>query len=182
MRITSGQFRGTNLITPEDDSIRPTSDKARQGIFNSILSGKYNFSLRGASVLDGTCGTGAMGIEALSRGAKFCHFVDQSQDSIALTRRNIDKINIDKSRYQISTANVASLQSDTAFDLVCLDPPYGQNLLPDMIAHILTLSGITDNTLFIIEEDVRTHITVPLKVLDRKTYVAAQILYAKMPV
>lgn len=182
MRITSGQFRGTQLFTPENEDIRPTSDMARQAIFNSILSGKYHFTLRDCVVLDGTCGTGAMGIEALSRGAKFCHFVDQDSTSIKLTQRNLDKVQLTKDRFKITQSKLTAFQTDQKFDLVCLDPPYGHNLLPDMIAHMLTLSGITNDTLFILEEDAKTHVSLPLTILDRRRYGAAQIIYAKKPV
>ncbi len=181
MRITSGEFRGTELLTPQTDQIRPTSDKARQAIFNSLLSGKHGFSLHGAAVLDGTCGTGAMGIEALSRGARFCQFVDSDQDSLALTKKNLEKIKIDKVRFNLTKSQLSSFQSELSFDLVCLDPPYGQNLLPEMVNHLLGFSGITKNTLFILEEDARTPVSIPLNIIDRRKYGATQIIYAKTP-
>src|SRR5579871_5952285 len=86
MRITAGQWRGRKLAVPEGTAVRPTSDKVRQAIFNILLAHGLP---RRAVVLDGFCGTGALGLEALSRGAAHATFIDKSRESLAFCRRNI---------------------------------------------------------------------------------------------
>ena len=131
MRIIGGKYRGRSLFTPSDDRIRPTTDRVRESLFN-IISHMPGFDFNGAYVLDMFCGTGALGIEALSRGGDHCSFVDSNRQSITLTKRNGEKIlEKDSATYLNMTATKAA--SDTrlpakAANLVFLDPPYGNDL------------------------------------------------------
>ena len=90
MRIVGGKFRGRPLATPEGGETRPTSDKVRESIFNILAHGIAGFSLEGARVLDLFAGTGALGLEALSRGAAYCLFVEEGAEGRALIRRNVE--------------------------------------------------------------------------------------------
>lgn len=182
MKITGGRWRGIPLNTPSTDEIRPTSDKARQAVFNSLLSGRFDLDLDAARVLDGTAGTGAMGIEALSRGAAFCHFTDPFKSAQILVKRNLEKVKADKATYQIHPLTAQMLpRTQTPCNLVFLDPPYGRNMLPDMVHRLLKNGWADEKTLFVMEEDSRIILSLPLETLDRKIYGKSQILYARMP-
>lgn len=181
MRVVGGQYRGRVLQTPASDAIRPTSDKARQAIFNTLLSGKFDIDLSGALVMDGTAGSGAMGIEALSRGASHVHFVDNDADALRLVRANLAALKTDA--HTVHKSPVQNLPHNTGkpCEIVFLDPPYGSGLIPAMIAH-LRASGWADNaTLFVIEEDSKLALKLDMDVLERKSYGAAQILYCRYP-
>jgi 16S rRNA (guanine966-N2)-methyltransferase len=122
MRIISGTLKGRRLDTPDWDGLRPTSDKLRETLFNVISA-----RIAGARVLDGYAGTGAVGIEALSRGAAHVTFVESDPRAVRLIERNLQRCAV-SDRYAIIRARfaVAATRSEAgAFDLVLLDPPYG---------------------------------------------------------
>ena len=122
MRVIAGRFKGRRLKTPSWVGLRPTSDKLRETLFN-ILAPR----IAGARVLDGFAGTGAVGIEALSRGAAHVTFVEQDRRAAALVEVNLDLCG-QKQGYTIECGDVATvlrrLPGDAAFDLILLDPPY----------------------------------------------------------
>ncbi len=133
MRIIAGQFKGRKLFTPEDAStIRPTSDRAREAIFNLLMHGKYaGEAIRDQHVVDLCCGTGALGLEALSRGARMATFVDQDKRSIALAKQNALHCNISAAAHfvQCSVSHLPPAREPAA--LVLMDAPYATPLLPD---------------------------------------------------
>jgi 16S rRNA (guanine966-N2)-methyltransferase len=120
VRVIAGRFKGRRLKTPTWDGLRPTSDKLRETLFN-ILAPR----IEGARVLDGYAGTGAVGIEAMSRGAGHVTFVERDRRASALIIENI-RICGGDAVYTIETGDVAALlrSQPAAFDIVCLDPPY----------------------------------------------------------
>ncbi len=125
MRIISGTARGWKLAAPKGDRVRPTTDRVRESLF-SILG-----SVHGLAVVDGFAGTGALGCEALSRGAASCVFVDVHRDSVALVRENVGRTGVEGSSRVIKGSfpkEVAGLGGG-AVDLVFLDPPYGEDAL-----------------------------------------------------
>ena len=128
MRITGGTFRGRLLAAPRDMRVRPTSDRTRQAIFNMLLHKDFGigFSLEGARVLDLFAGTGALGIEALSHGAAWCLLVDDSADSRALQRENVEALNLTGAtriwRRDATDLGVMSPTAGGPFNLVFLDP------------------------------------------------------------
>ncbi|MGA2401531.1 MAG: 16S rRNA (guanine(966)-N(2))-methyltransferase RsmD [Syntrophobacteraceae bacterium] len=125
MRIIAGAFRGRRLHAPKGKRIRPTIDRVREAIFNIIAA-----EVAGAKVLDLFAGTGAMGLEALSRGAQFSFFVDQGEEAVRLIRENVQLCGVqDMSRIiQGSAASaIRRLGSENElFDLIFMDPPYGK--------------------------------------------------------
>ncbi len=128
MRIIAGAFRGRRLHAPKDHRIRPTIDRVRESVFN-MIAGK----VPGAKVLDLFAGTGAMGLEALSRGAWFCFFVDKGAEAVRLIRENV-QLCAAQERSRIIQAPVAPairrLGSETElFDLIFIDPPYGKGYI-----------------------------------------------------
>lgn len=162
MRIISGQARGRKLFTPgQSKEIRPTSDRSREALFNIIGQ-----KIVGARVLDLYSGTGAFGLEALSRGAKDVVFVDLHQKAIELTRRNLEMCmpSIDFTeaviprivkydlRRGIPVLPVSDTTQQTQFDFIFLDPPYGRGLAEKTLQDIDTSQLCTENALIIAEE------------------------------
>ncbi len=148
MRIIAGAFRGRLLHTPKGDRIRPTIDRVRESIFNIIAA-----EVAGAKVLDLFAGTGAMGLEALSRGAQFCCFVDQGEEAVRLIRDNVQLCGArDRSRI-IQGSAVSAIRrlgsENELFDLIFMDPPYGKGLIEKTLQII---GGLVHNDTLIIAE------------------------------
>src|SRR5438270_6621624 len=123
MRVISGLYRGRVLRSPADRKTRPTSDRLRETLFN-VLSPRMNEETR---FLDLCAGTGAIGMEALSRGAAFVTFVDKSKKSCALIEENLDKIGVPEEETEVvmlSAENFTSREHARAWDIVFFDPPY----------------------------------------------------------
>lgn len=132
MRVIAGMFKGRRLEAPAWEGLRPTSDKLRETLFN-ILAPR----IAGARVLDGFAGTGAVGIEALSRGAAHVTFVDSDRRAAALVERNLSRCGIEAA-YSVQRGDVAAvlrrLPAGAAFDLIVLDPPYDADARPALEA------------------------------------------------
>lgn len=125
MRIITGAYRGRRLLSPKDLSVRPTSDRVKEAIF-SMISDNISESV----VLDLFAGTGSLGLEALSRGAKHCYFIDNDRESVRLIKENINHCGAgDESTLFVGDFNYALTRIKEALDLVFLDPPYEGNAL-----------------------------------------------------
>lgn len=148
MRIIAGAHRGRRLEAFEGEDVRPTSDRARQALFN-ILSSRG--VLIDATVLDLFCGTGALGLEALSRGAAHATFVDSDAEAVALARKNIAACK-ELDRAKVIRANVTRLgQADRPHNLVLLDPPYGKDLIRSGVERLMA-GGWLDVGVLIVAE------------------------------
>jgi 16S rRNA (guanine966-N2)-methyltransferase len=140
VRITGGTFRGRALAAPPDARVRPTADKVRQAIFNILAHNDFGigFALDGARVADLFAGTGALGIEALSHGAAFCLLVDDSAESRALIRGNVEALGLTGVtkiwRRDATQLGPMAAGAGGPFDLVFLDPPYRKDLVPLALA------------------------------------------------
>lgn len=129
MRIIAGDYKGRRLYSPQDNRIRPTTDKVKEALFSILTNHIYD-----ANVLDLFSGTGGLGLEALSRGARHCWFCDNSRDSIKLLRENIQYCQADRKATVLSGDFRKILQNmNASVDLILLDPPYGKNLLPECL-------------------------------------------------
>ena len=129
MRITGGLHRSRKLETPKNDAVRPTSDKVRQALFNMLNSRGL---VRDAVVLDAFCGTGALGLEALSQGAARAIFIDKAKSSTDLCHQNIETLNVgDQSCVLLQDSAKIKLRPDGIphVELVFLDPPYRKGLV-----------------------------------------------------
>jgi 16S rRNA (guanine966-N2)-methyltransferase len=162
VRIVAGKFRGKHLLSPSDDAIRPTSDRAREAIF-SIISSRLGASLDGLRVLDLFAGTGALGLEALSRGAASVVFVDTGAEARGLIRDHIEAF---------GAGGVAKLLRRDAtdlgpagtlgpFNLVFLDPPYGQGLGEKALATLAAGKWLARDAVIVLEESVNTELNLP---------------------
>ena len=132
MRIVSGEFRGKALIAPKGEATRPTSDRARQAIFNILEHAPWSAGVRNLRVIDLFAGSGALGFEALSRGASFCLFVETDEAARGAIRDNIDAMGLfGRTRVHRRSAidlGVRPGADGPAFDLAFLDPPYAKGL------------------------------------------------------
>jgi 16S rRNA (guanine966-N2)-methyltransferase len=174
MRVVGGQYKGRGLFGPRDDRVRPTSDKVREALFNIISHS--DFVLGGARVLDLFAGTGAIGIEALSRGASFALFVDDHLESRAIIRRNVEALNLtgvtkiwrrDATRLDALPPNAGG-----AFDLVFADPPYREGLGSAALTSAHAGGWIAEGALIVLEEAADAELSVPsgLVQTDLRTY------------
>ncbi len=153
MRIVGGEFRGRPLATPRDQSIRPTTDRVREALFN-VVAHRYPDRLRGARVLDLFAGTGALGLEALSRGAGFCVFIEESAEGRGLIRSNVEALGL-LGRTKIFRRDATALGevgTMPPFNLLFADPPYGKGLGERALAAALVGRWLTPDALCVVEE------------------------------
>ena len=166
MRIISGTLRGKILKAPLGQNTRPTSDKARQGIFNIIEHSPICDGIVGKNVLDVFAGTGAFGIEALSRGAKSVCFIENDRNAIGILNENIKSCRLENSTKVISKDATKLENIIGTFDIVFLDPPYEKGLVNLALVKLIDLGAIGENTLIIAEhkkgEDVETPATLEI--------------------
>ncbi|MBS3647394.1 16S rRNA (guanine(966)-N(2))-methyltransferase RsmD [Pseudaminobacter sp. 19-2017] len=129
MRIVGGEFRGRPLATPRGSSIRPTSDRTREAVFN-VIAHRFGDRLAGARVIDLFAGTGALGLEALSRGASFCMFVEESTEGRGLLRANVEALGLTGRTkiFRRDTTKLGQVGTISPFNLLFADPPYGKGL------------------------------------------------------
>lgn len=152
MRIVGGSLRGRRLTTPRDQSIRPTTDRNRESLFN-ILSHGWPEKL-GGKVLDTFAGTGALGFEAISRGASHCLFIEKSAQAAAMIEQTIKAFNL------LDAANLmrrdatrpGPVDANGPYDLVFADPPYGKGLGEKAAAGLIAGSWLNHNSIFVLEE------------------------------
>lgn len=158
MRIIAGKYRGKQLISPKDDAVRPTSDRAREALF-SILSSRIDNDWSSVSFLDVFAGTGAVGLEAFSRGACEVCFIDKD---ISLIKKNSQSFAGADSKIKIIKSNVLSVsKSLKSYDIVFLDAPYAQGLSSQALSKLLSAGWIGKNSLCVIELDRKEDFTLP---------------------
>ena len=175
MRIVGGRSKGTHLspIGEGDQTahLRPTSDRVRESIFNLLLNGGYGDRVTDARVLDLFAGTGALGLEALSRGASFVLFVDTGEVARALIRKNIDILRaIGPTKLFRRDATTLGPAKGTPFDLVFLDPPYGKNLGAPALASAVAGGWLAPDAMIIWEEHKAQHPPHGFTLQDARRY------------
>lgn len=179
MRIVGGEFRGRILAAPRTHTIRPTSDRLREAVFN-ILSHGYPEALEGARVLDLFAGTGALGLEALSRGARFCTFVDDSAEARGLIRANIDALGLGgRSRlFRRDAARLGDCGANEPFSLAFLDPPYRKGLAERCLDSLSKGKWLSANALVMIEEAADVQLALPPEFIlcEQRVYGDTQLI------
>jgi len=175
MRVIAGKYRGRPLAAPPGNSVRPTTDKVKEAIFDLIA-----WDIEGKSVLDLFAGSGAMGIEALSRGAKEAVFADKSRDSIAAAKENLSKLGADgevyMADYRIALSKLGSARRK--FDLIFIDPPYKKGLEAEVLKSIMDRGVLTDNGTIVLErssDNTNYVLPVELSVYDSRDYGATAV-------
>lgn len=182
MRIVAGKFRGKQLNSPTDDSIRPTADRVRESMFN-ILSSRLGPVFDGLRVLDLFAGTGALGFEALSRGASHVTFVDTGAEARGLIRDHIEAFGaggITKLLRRDAT-ELGTPGTFGQFDLVFLDPPYGQGLGERALAGIAAGGWLKPGATIVFEESAGAEVVIPegFSLGDRREYGAAAVHFLR---
>lgn len=178
MRIIAGKFRGKSLTSPSDDSIRPTADRVRESMFN-ILSSRLGPVFTDLRVLDLFAGTGALGFEALSRGASHVTFVETGAEGRGLIRDHIEAFGaggVTKLLRRDAT-DLGIPGTFGQFDLVFLDPPYGQGLGELALANIAAHGWLAPDATIVFEESAEAPIAIPqgFTLDDRRIYGAAAV-------
>jgi 16S rRNA (guanine966-N2)-methyltransferase len=185
MRIVGGKFKGQPLAAPSGRDTRPTSDRVREAIFNILAHGTAAVPLEGARVLDLFAGTGAMGLEALSRGAKFCQFVDDDVEARGIIRRNADALGVTGSCriWRRDAARLGPSGPQPPFSLVFIDPPYGKALGDKALHSLVEGQWLAAQAIVVLEESARTRISVPeeLSIVDERTYGDTKVVFLKHP-
>ncbi len=163
MRIVGGEFRGRRLVAPANSATRPTSDRAREALFNK-LQHAHGDPVRDARVLDLFAGTGALGLEALSRGARFCLFVDIDADARANIRENIEALAL-QGRTKIfrrDGTRLGGIGTMAPFDLVFIDPPYNKGLAERALGSLRDGGWLNSGALCVVEEDAGARFAPPM--------------------
>lgn len=153
MRIVGGKFRGRTLAGPNTQQIRPTADRLRESIFN-ILMHAYGDPVSGARVLDLFAGTGALGLEALSRGAGFVLLVDDGAEARALIRQNVETLGAAGVTriFRRDATKLGTVHPNEPFSLIFLDPPYGKGLAEKALVSAREGGWMTPDALIMVEE------------------------------
>lgn len=151
MRIVSGRFRGKKLASPKSDFIRPTTDRTRESLFNILA---HRIPLHDIRVIDCFAGTGALGLEAMSRGAAFCLFVDEGVEARGLLRQNVESMQLQGQTkiFRRDATQLGEIGTMKPFDLAFLDPPYGKGLGERTMTALLAGGWLKPSALVILEE------------------------------
>ncbi|MGB7286508.1 MAG: 16S rRNA (guanine(966)-N(2))-methyltransferase RsmD [Salaquimonas sp.] len=171
MRIVGGKFRGRRLSTPSSDKIRPTTDRTRESLFN-ILGNQIDFE--GKRVIDVFAGTGALGLEAMSRGCGYVLFVEESAEARGLLRTNVEALGLQGASriFKRDATKIGEAGTITPFDLVFLDPPYGKQLGEQALAALVRGGWLSMDALIVLEEraDCLPESLDGLSVLDTRIF------------
>ena len=185
MRIVSGEFRGKALVTPKGDATRPTSDRARQAVFNILEHAPWSAGVRDRRVMDLFAGSGALGFEALSRGASFCLFVETDEAARGAIRENVDAMGL-FGRTRVHRRDATDLgvrpgADGPAFDLAFLDPPYAKGLGEQALAKLAAGGWLAPEAVVVFERGVsESAFDAPgFTPLDARDYGAAQVHFLR---
>ena len=185
MRFVAGQYRGRAIVTPEGQNTRPTSDRARQAIFNVLEHAPWAEGLHEARVIDLYAGSGALGFEALSRGAAFCLFVDTDDGARGAIRENMDAYGL-FGRCRVHRRSATDLgprpgSAGEAFTLAFLDPPYAKGLGEQTLARLLEGGWLAPGAIVVFERgsDEPEIDTPGYERLDARDYGAARVLFLR---
>jgi 16S rRNA (guanine966-N2)-methyltransferase len=180
MRIVAGKFKAARIEAPKGLSTRPTADKVRQALFNVLEHGAPRVIFENARVLDLFAGSGALGLEALSRGARFCLFVEESAEARATIRRNVEALRLTgvTKIWRRDATKLGAAGMLVPFDLVFIDPPYGKGLGTSALQSTASGGWIRDGAIVILEERVDADIALPdrFEEIDTRIYGDTKII------
>lgn len=186
MRIIAGRHRGTKLTELVGASTRPTADRVRENLFNILAGGRYGEVIGDATIIDGFAGTGALGLEALSRGAGFCSFLERDQAALRVLRRNINRLDRTGDAAVIAgdALTLASWRGQPA-TLLLADAPYGSGGGQELAIRLATIGALDEGAIAVIEtgqeepldEDALT--AIGLVVEDSRRYGRARLHFLK---
>lgn len=181
MRIISGKARGTKLYTLEGLTTRPTLDRVKESIFNIIQN-----QIEGSIVLDLFAGSGAIGLEMISRGADRAILCDKSKQAIEIIKKNIEKTHMQEyiELYNLDFESCIEKVRDLKFDIIYLDPPYNTNYIAKSLKKIVELELVKQEGNIIVETDDEQRILkeiekIKVKIVDKRKYGRATIIFLK---
>jgi 16S rRNA (guanine966-N2)-methyltransferase len=182
MRIVGGRLRGRALNAPDSRAIRPTSERLRESIFD-ILAHRYTQILEGARVVDLFAGSGALGFEALSRGASFALFVDDGAEARALLRGNVEALSLGGVTriWRADATKLGKAPAGAPFTLVFLDPPYGKRLAEPALIALAAGGWLAAGAICVVEEAARAEVVAPEGFVgdDERTYGDTKIMFLR---
>lgn len=182
MRIVGGKLRSRPLAGPKSNAVRPTSDRLREALFN-ILTHSYGDPVTGARVLDLFAGTGALGIEAISRGAVYALFVDEGVEARALLRDNTESLGLGGATriFRRDATALGPAHPLEPFSLVFLDPPYGKGLAEKALASAREGGWLRPNALVVVEEGADAAFKSPegFEELERRKYDDTEFVFLR---
>jgi 16S rRNA (guanine966-N2)-methyltransferase len=183
MRVVGGRLRSRPIAGPKSDAVRPTSDRLRESLFN-ILMHAYDDPITDARVLDLFAGTGALGIEAVSRGAAYALFVDDGVEARALLRNNVETLGLGGviRIFRRDATRLGPVHPLAPFSLVFLDPPYGQALAGKALVSAREGGWLAPNALIIVEEAVDAGFVTPdgFAEIERRAYDDTELTFLRM--
>lgn len=180
MRIIGGQWRGRRLLAPTGKEVRPTADRTREALFNILAHAPLGQAPLGGSVwLDVFCGTGAVGLEALSRGAETCLFIDRD---VSLARANFTALGASPAVIQGDATTLGPRSLPRRADFAYLDPPYGRDLLTPALEALRTGDWLAPQALVILESAASETLALPQPFMlhDSRVYGAAKLWFASL--
>jgi 16S rRNA (guanine966-N2)-methyltransferase len=182
MRVVGGRLRSRPIAGPKGQTLRPTADRLRESLFN-ILAHAYGDPVAGARVLDLFAGTGALGIEAVSRGAAFVLFVDDGVEARALLRQNSETLGLGGTTriFRRDATNLGPAHPIEPFSLLFLDPPYGKGLAENALASARDGGWLKPRALVIVEESVESAFKAPegFDELQRRVYDDTELVFLR---
>lgn len=182
MRIVAGRFKGTAIAAPRSQGTRPTSDRLRETIFN-ILAHGIDMDLDGVRVLDLFAGTGALGFEAISRGAGHCTFIEEGTEARGLIRRNMETLGLNGAAkiFRRDATRLGSAGTIAPFDLLFADPPYDKGLGERALKSAADGGWLTPGAVCVLEERASADIEVPqgFETLDQRQAGDSQVLFLR---
>ena len=182
MRVVGGRLKGRALKTPASREIRPTSDRLRETIFD-ILAHRYAGRLEGARVVDLFAGTGALAIEALSRGASFALLIDSGTEARALLRANVEALGLGGVTriWRADATSLGRAPSGPPFEIAFLDPPYDRGMAGPALDCLVLGGWLAPHALVVVEEGAKTAIAAPegLELADERTYGDTKLVFLR---
>jgi 16S rRNA (guanine966-N2)-methyltransferase len=180
MRIVGGRLGGRVLAAPKSQSVRPTADRLRESLFN-VLAHRYDDPVSGARVIDLFAGTGALGLEAMSRGAAFALFVDDGTEARALIRQNVEALGLGGTTriFRRDATRLGPVHPVAPFSLAFLDPPYRQGLAEMSLASLRDGHWLTQAALVIVEEAADAGFAAPkgYAEIDRRRHDDTELIF-----
>jgi 16S rRNA (guanine966-N2)-methyltransferase len=183
VRIVGGRFRGRSIASPAHEGVRPTSDRVRESVFNILLHGIEGFDIEGVRVIDLFAGTGALGLEALSRGASYGLFVEEDAESRGLIRQNVEALGLTGSTrlFRRDATDLGPASPMQPFGLAFLDPPYGKGLGERAISALRDGKWLTPEAVVVWEERATSELPWPdgFSEIDRRTWGDTQVAFGR---
>lgn len=178
MRIISGKYRGKKLLSPKNNTVRPTSNMIKESIFNTI-----QFDIQDSIFLDLFSGSGSMGIEAISRKAKFCYFIDSSKESINLINENLKTIK--ENNFKVLNKDYKDaiiFLKNQIFDYIFIDPPYKMDNINEILYLLYKYKLIDSSSLIIYEKNYNLKIDYDtmFEIVKNKKYSKTEIVYLRL--